>query len=87
MAESKIEVLDKKVNFKKQEYLAQVTIMEATEIKGKDSSGTSDVFVKITIANLPSQVTTTAKSSTSAVWNQSFTFTNVKNNMNLNLYF
>ena len=59
------------------EYLVQVTIMEARELKGKDESGTSDPFVRITVGNLPPQVTTTAYGAASAVWNQSFTFTNL----------
>lgn len=61
----------------REEYLVQVTVMEARQLKGKDSSGTSDPFVKITVANLPAQVTTTAFGAASAVWNQSFTFTNL----------
>lgn len=61
----------------REEYLVQVTIMEARQLKGKDSSGTSDPFVKISVGNLPQQVTTTAFGAASAVWNQSFTFTNL----------
>ena len=61
----------------REEYLVQVTIMEARQLKGKDASGTSDPFVKITVGNLPAQVTTTALGAASAVWNQSFTFTNL----------
>ena len=37
----------------KKEYLVGVTIIEGRNIKGKDSGGTSDPFVKITVANLP----------------------------------
>ena len=61
----------------REEYLVQVTIMEARQLKGKDASGTSDPFVKITVGNLSPQVTTTAQGAASAVWNQSFTFTNL----------
>lgn len=63
--------------FKKTEYLVQVTVVEARNLRGKDASGTSDPYVKITVANLAPQVTTTAKATTSMAWNQSFTFTNV----------
>ena len=63
--------------FKKKEYLVQVTIVEARNLVGKDTNGTSDPYVKITVANLPAQVTTTAKTTTSMAWNQSFTFSNV----------
>jgi hypothetical protein len=78
MADSTKNSTMKKIDHHKKEYLVQVTVMEARHLKGKDASGTSDPFVKITVGNLPPQVTTTAKASTSAVWNQSFTFTNVK---------
>lgn len=36
----------------KKEYLVGVTIIEGRNFKGKDASGTSDPFVKITCANL-----------------------------------
>lgn len=62
---------------KKQEYQVQVTVGEARNLRGKDSSGTSDPYVKVTVANLPAQVTTTAQATSSMAWNQSFTFTNV----------
>jgi hypothetical protein len=38
----------------KKEYLVGVTVIEGRKLKGKDASGTSDPFVKITCANLPS---------------------------------
>ena len=67
-------------HFKKQEYLVQVTIVEARNLVGKDEgSGTSDPYVKITVGNLPPQVSTTAKATNSMAWNQSFTFSNVGN--------
>lgn len=64
-------------NLLKKEYLVQVQIIEARQIKGKDASGTSDVFVKITVANQPPQVTRTVPRTNSAIWNQSFTFPKV----------
>ena len=74
---STIQIQRGQKNHYREEYLVQVTVMEARQLKGKDSSGTSDPFVKITVGNLPSQVTTTAYGAASAVWNQSFTFTNL----------
>lgn len=68
--------------FKKTEYLVQVTVIEARNLQGKDASGTSDPYVKITVANLAPQVTTTAKATSSMAWNQSFTFTNVTVSVN-----
>jgi Ca2+-dependent lipid-binding protein len=38
----------------KKEYLLGVTVIEARNLKGKDYAGTSDPFVKLTCANLPS---------------------------------
>jgi len=37
----------------KKEYLVGVTVIEARNLSGKDSAGTSDPFVKITCANMP----------------------------------
>lgn len=45
------------------------------DLKGKDKSGAVDPFVRITVGNLPPQVTTTRKAANTAVFNQSFTFT------------
>lgn len=61
----------------KTEYLVQVQIIEARQIKGKDASGTSDAYVKITVADQPPQITRIAPRTNSAIWNQSFTFTGV----------
>lgn len=35
----------------KREYLVGVTVIEARKLAGKDASGTSDPYVKITCAN------------------------------------
>ena len=60
---------------KKKEYLVQVDIIEGRHFR---STGTTcDPFVKIIVANLPPQVTTISKETATAVWNQSFTFSNV----------
>ena len=37
---------------KRREYLVQVNIQEARDLKGKDDNGTSDPFVKLTVGNL-----------------------------------
>ena len=62
------------------EYLVGVTIIEGRNIKGKDSAGTSDPFVKILCANMPAQVSRVKKETNAAVWNQSFTFPGVAMN-------
>jgi Ca2+-dependent lipid-binding protein len=41
----------------KKEYLCQVTIIEARNLKSKNKSGLCNPFVKITVADKPSQVT------------------------------
>lgn len=38
---------------KKNEYLVQIAVIEARDLAAKDSSGSSDPFVKITVGNLP----------------------------------
>lgn len=53
----------------KKEYLVGVTIIEGRNIKGKDSSGTSDLYVKLNCANLPPQVTKKKFEANAAVWN------------------
>ena len=63
--------------FNKEEYLVQFTAIEARNLRGKDASGLSDPYVKVTVANLPPQVSTTANATSSMAWNQSFTFTKV----------
>ena len=60
---------------KRKEYLVQVTIIEGRQLKGVQT--TCNPFVKITVANLPPQVTPITKGSSTAVWNQSFTFSGV----------
>ena len=64
-------------NLIKTEYLVQIQVVEARQIRGKDASGTSDAFVKINVADQPPQITRVALRSSSAIWNQSFTFTGV----------
>lgn len=58
----------------KKEYLVGVKIIEGRNLKGKDTGGTSDLYVKVRCANLDAQKTKTKKKSVNAVWNQSFTF-------------
>lgn len=53
----------------KKEYLVGVTIIEARTLQGKDKAGTSDPFVKISCANMPSQVTQKKYQTNAAVWN------------------
>ena len=64
----------------KKEYLVGVTIIESRSLKGLDSAGTSDPFVKIRCANKPVQVTQKSYKTNSVVWNQSFTFPGVTMN-------
>ncbi len=64
----------------KKEYLVGLTVIEGRQLIGKDSSGTSDPFVKITCANLDPQVTLRKNETNTAVWNQSFTFPELKMN-------
>lgn len=64
----------------KKDYLCQVTIIEARNLKIVSSTGTADLFVRITCANLPPQITNPLQDKTSSgQWNQSFTFRNVRN--------
>lgn len=58
----------------KKEYIVQVTIGEARNLKAVDSSGLCDPFIRITVANLPPQVTDPEEKTTSVSWNQTFTF-------------
>jgi hypothetical protein len=58
----------------RKEYLVQVTVIEARYLKGLDSGGTSDPYVKITCGNLAPQVTVQREKTNEAIWNQSFTF-------------
>lgn len=58
----------------KREYLVGVTIIEARNLRGLDSGGTSDPFVKILCAGLPPQVSMKKFQTNAVVWNQSFTF-------------
>jgi len=66
--------LDKKILkmstevFEKKEYLVGVTIIEARNIIGKDSSGTSDPFLKIKCADKVQQSMKKYEQN-SAVWN------------------
>ena len=64
----------------KKKYLVGVTIIEARGLEGKDASGTSDPFVRITCANEAPQVSKKRDSTLTAIWNQSFTFDNVELN-------
>eukprot|EP01022_Parablepharisma_sp_SALTPOND_P029649 TRINITY_DN742_c1_g1_i1.p2 TRINITY_DN742_c1_g1~~TRINITY_DN742_c1_g1_i1.p2 ORF type:complete len:1121 (-),score=124.91 TRINITY_DN742_c1_g1_i1:15245-18607(-) len=58
----------------RKEYLVQVTVIEGRYLKGLDSGGTSDPYIKITCGNLEPQVTVPKEKTNTAVWNQSFTF-------------
>ena len=61
-------------NQDRNDYLVQVTIIEVRDLKGLDSGGTSDPFIKITVANLNPQVTETKPAANTVTYNQSFTF-------------
>lgn len=71
---SQAHCLDGKLH--KKPYLVGITIIEGRNIFGKDSSGTSDPFVKVKVAD---QVQQSQKKyeQNSATWNQSLTFSEV----------
>jgi C2 domain len=62
----------------KREYIVQVTIGEARNLKAISSNGLCDPFVKITVANKPPQVTDPEEKTTSVSWNQTFTFSGLE---------
>lgn len=62
----------------KKEYLCEVTIIEARNLKTTNPSGFCNPFVKITVADKQPQITHQIQKSNSGAWNQSFTFENVK---------
>ena len=66
-----------KLLLEKNEYLVQITILEGRKFQAMDDNGTSDPFIKITVADLPPQVSQMSEGTTNAVWNQPFTFKNV----------
>lgn len=61
----------------RKDYLCQVTVIEARNLKINNSTGMADPFVRITVANLPPQITNPLEERTSGQWSQSFTFTGV----------
>lgn len=66
--------------FSKVEYLVSATVIEGRGLKGKDSQGTSDPFVKIYWANWDPQISTRLYETNNAVWNQTFIFDKVSLN-------
>ena len=54
-----------------------VSVIEGRYLKGLDSGGTSDPYIKIICGNLEPQVTVPKEKTTAAVWNQTFTFRNL----------
>lgn len=61
----------------RKEYLCQVTIVEARNLKINNATGLADPFVRITVANQSPQITNPLVERTAGAWNQSFTFANV----------
>lgn len=61
----------------KKEYLCQVTIIEARNLKTTNLSGFCNPYVAITVADKPRQITHQIQKSNSGAWNQSFTFEKV----------
>lgn len=61
----------------RKDYLCQVTVIEARNLKINNSTGMADPFVRITVANLPPQITNPLQERTSGQWSQSFTFSGV----------
>lgn len=62
----------------REEYLCQITIVEARHLASEEASGSVDPFVKITCGNLPPQATTCETATTNPCWGQSFTFSDLK---------
>ena len=62
------------------DYLVGATVIEGRGLKGKDSQGTSDPFVKVYWANADPQISTRLYETNNAVWNQSFTFEKISLN-------
>jgi len=60
-------------------YLVGVSVLEARDLQGKDGN-TCNPFVQITCGDLHPQVTFKNEKTNSAVWNQSFTFPDLKMN-------
>jgi len=56
-----------------------VKVLEARDLKG-DSSGGVNPYVKISCGNLEQQQTKTIEKTAYAIWNQSFTFPDLKMN-------
>ena len=69
---------------KKKEYLVKVSIIEGRHLRSTES--VVNPFVKISVANLLPQVTTVAKATATATWNQSFTFSDVASSLSLIIY-
>lgn len=70
-------IVDNRETVVRKEYLCQVTVIEARNLKCNTSSGVADPFVRITVANQSPQITNPLVQRTSGTWNQSFTFSNV----------
>ena len=59
-------------------YLVVVKVLEARDLKGESS--TTNPYVKITVGNLEPQQTRTIEKTSYAIWNQSFTFPDLRLN-------
>ena len=70
--------IDTREGVVRKEYLCQVTIVEARNLRIKSSTGVADPVVRVTVANLPPQITNPIFEKTSGTWNQSFTFGGVE---------
>ena len=66
-------------HLEKVSYLVVVKILEARDLKGENSGGVNP-YVEIECGTLPPQKTKTINKTSYAIWNQSFTFPDVKLN-------
>ena len=64
----------------RQAYQVGASVIEARELTVRNASGTSNPFVKIHCAYADPQITGCVKAMNSAVWNKTFSFTDLKMN-------
>ena len=66
-------------SLEKVSYLVVVKILEARDLKGESTGGVNP-YVKITCGNLEAQQTKTIEKTAYPIWNQPFTFPDLKLN-------
>lgn len=66
-------------DLEKTSYLVKVKVLEARDLKGESSGGVNP-YVNINVGNLDPQKTKTIMRSSNAIWNQPFTFPDLRMN-------